>query len=544
MKVFFKRMLLLLLSVLMAVNLTSCFLFEEDHEGNIDRDGNPLFAYNYEDYESQEVRDLLETLFESLDTTGEHDRVLTLYSNLTKGLYRIRSQYVAAMISYNKNLYSEELFYEERYLKMSALYDEITAMIYKLYAEAYSTEYEEIFFGGLTEGEISDILKMAKCYDEEYVQLAAEYDALVSEYYDIEIIAGESDAKVAELYAKVIDVNNRIAKKFGYDNYLDYSYDLIYGREYAPEDVETVVDHCISYLIPVLEKAKELSDKKKISKEIYYYYYESALDGKAREELDAYFLSLGTSLNGAYKKFHDYGLYVASSETGLSYEAAFTDYFEDCMLPVCYFGPYYQDRLTVVHELGHFTHGYLTNNAPQSYDVAELNSQGNEMLFLAYESGKHSADFYAGLMQGEIFDMISTILMAELINAFEYAVYTAEDVDGASILVLFDQVCERFGGREVITELLDYDVSQYWQYVVVTQPGYYISYAVSGISALELYTVAMTDYERAVEMYETTVSQPIEGLSEMLVACGLSSPFEKTLYEQLSSRLLSMNFLQ
>ncbi len=544
MKKTYKPLLLFFLCTVLLLNLPGCSLWFGGVTYGTDFAGNSLFQYDYQPYETEEIRSQMADLSDLLEQPDSHDRVLAVYSQLMSRLERVQSQYTAAYLAYNVNLYSENMEYETQYLEMSTLYEELNTEYYRLIVKAYPTEYRDIFFAGLTEDEAAEILTDADSFDEEYLSLMAANDAIYTEYYDIEIVPGESDKKVAELYAKTVINNNRIAKKFGYAHYFDYAYKDVYGREYSPKDVEDFLDHSIAHLIPALEQIRKISDSKEIDRSVYDYYYDCALEGKIKGELDLYFESLGEGLNGIYHNFHEDQLFVSSSDDSRSYEVAYTDYFEQYSLPVCYFGPYYQDRLTVVHELGHFARAYLTNNAYQSYDAAELNSQGNEMLFLAYESTAREQDFYGALMTMELGDRLADILLAQLINRFEYAVYTAEQIDGETVLRLLDELCEQLGGAEYLKELLGYDVAEYWQYVVITQPAYYISYAISGVSALELYTVAMEDYSKAVEMYWILVSDPTEGLLEILPLCGLSDPFSENTFKVLSEQLLSMDFLQ
>ena len=61
---------------------------------------------------------------------------------------------------------------------------------------------------------------------------------------------------------------------------------------------------------------------------------------------------------------------------------------------MCYFGPGYQDMLTVLHELGHYGAMLINEGFDGSMDIAETHSQGNEYLFLSYlYTKRHSATY-------------------------------------------------------------------------------------------------------------------------------------------------------
>ena len=72
--------------------------------------------------------------------------------------------------------------------------------------------------------------------------------------------------------------------------------------------------------------------------------------------------------------------------------------------------------------------------------------------------------------------------------------------------------------------------------VVVEQPVYYISYAVSSIASIELYTVAKNDYGAAIDIYRDLIENVDleDGFLGNITAAGLSSPFDEEFYQEVS----------
>ena len=70
---------------------------------------------------------------------------------------------------------------------------------------------------------------------------------------------------------------------------------------------------------------------------------------------------------------------------------------------------------------------------------------------------------------------------------------------------------------------------------MVDQPVYYISYAVSAIAALDLYTMAVEDYESAVAAYQMLCENLNEELGFLgnLDTAGLAGPFQEKFYQRL-----------
>jgi oligoendopeptidase F len=77
-------------------------------------------------------------------------------------------------------------------------------------------------------------------------------------------------------------------------------------------------------------------------------------------------------------------------------------------------------------------------------------------------------------------------------------------------------------------------MNAYWRAVVVDQPVYYISYGVSAVGAMSLYTAAMEDYEGAMAKYQMLCEEPLEeGFLATLRAAGLDTPFDEEFYQDL-----------
>lgn len=538
------RILLIVLSLCLTISFVSCDSFSGPVD--IDHTGNPIFSYCGKDMVVQDVNELVSEIEAAIKDASEEE-VYALTNAFFSQLYQIQNQYLAAVMEYNIHFYEEEeTTWFDNYMHMTSLYNEWNAASYTLYALFADTRYEDVFMAGISEQEREDLVADSDAYDEEYLSLMASYEDLVNQYYEIDLQSEGATDKVAEIYASVASVNNKIAAKFGFNDYLTYAYDSIYAREYTPEDTEQLVNQAITFLIPILEENKPVNDltmNTRLYRELEAFYYDSALDGDGKEELDSYFESLGGELNRAYKLFHQYDLYYAASDPYLAYGSAYTDYSALHSLPICYFGPVYQSRMTVIHELGHFMRAYLTQNGYQSYDMAELNSQANEVLYLAFLKSCSDEEFYRYVLTEELRTKVAYVVEDLLINSFEYAVYSAAEktaITGEDVLRLFMETCERFGGYDYLCEILGYDVNLYWQYMVITQPGYYVSYGVSALSALELFVIAEEDYQKAVSIYHLIETDSAESLSDLLQSAGLSDPFDAVTFGNIAGAVKSI----
>ena len=77
----------------------------------------------------------------------------------------------------------------------------------------------------------------------------------------------------------------------------------------------------------------------------------------------------------------------------------------------------------------------------------------------------------------------------------------------------------------------------YWRYVTISSPCYYISYAVSALSVLQLYPMTSEDYDAAIasylKLFTYTDENPDMTTAEVLEYAGLYSFMDENLYKSL-----------
>ena len=212
---------------------------------------------------------------------------------------------------------------------------------------------------------------------------------------------------------------------------------------------------------------------------------------------------------------------------------AFTSYVYSTESPLCYFGPGYQSSLTVVHEMGHYYAATFEGGFDLPMDLAELQSQGNEWLMIAYLEKSFSSAAYEVLVDYMLYEQLCTVVICVIIDQFEQSVYQT-DVSAISDPDYLDsimrRVCSSYGGITFISEYVT-DINYYWRAVVLENPVYYISYGTSGLAALGLYLLAESDFDTAVAAYiEMVETAPTQGFCEAIEGAGLFSPFQESTY--------------
>ena len=95
---------------------------------------------------------------------------------------------------------------------------------------------------------------------------------------------------------------------------------------------------------------------------------------------------------------------------------------------------------------------------------------------------------FGAVEANQLFNIASTVLMSTAVDEFEQTVYAMDEatLKNADLQQLFVNIMKGYG----IADLFNTD---YWRYVAVDSPCYYISYAMSALPSLGIYAKAQKD---------------------------------------------------
>lgn len=195
----------------------------------------------------------------------------------------------------------------------------------------------------------------------------------------------------------------------------------------------------------------------------------------------------------------------------------------------------YYNLLTPIHEFGHYyasfyddTPDYLIEN---NIDIAEIQSQGMEMLFMNFYDDIYSKQSDA-MKALKIYDIINSVTSGFAIGEFEYtALERLNELTPETLIKLFDETLAKYN-----IEYNLYEVNHIFE-----QPAYYISYGVSALAAIDIWRISEDDYDKAVEMYDK-ISHVKSNSDESqfmsaLEKCGFSNVLTEEYIKQIASSL-------
>ena len=537
------------------------FTFGDDDKDILEAKHNELVAIldEAEDYDPD-----LHALTKEGELAEAYAAAETLYEEYSDLIFEAQGQYSIAMTLYYCNHRNDEL--EQRYNDMQTYYTDLVAKFYSLSQPWYDSMFREFFFEGATEEEINAFLFDSNAYaNEEYTELKNRNDAIELEFN--EITNPENDENVPEQYAEFVANNTRIAEILGYDNYLEYAYENVYDRDYTYQDAAQFVDYVKEYIVPVYN-----SIYSKWSRITGY------SGGLTQKDIDTYYSVVSNSFFEdplGNKLFNDYiddmnMAFTSNPEKQISfsdtlndlmsdgnmfrgtYEGAYVTYIRGVNLPIAYFGKGYDSASTIAHEFGHYMNEiYNDDEYSQSFDLLETHSQGQEMLFLDYVKDKLSGNALKLVETYSLLSTLQTIILATQVDCFEQAIYLnkyegpgAEEIMKDSKITADEYDAVYAGLSEYLGIHENYRVDEYWRYVTISSPCYYISYAISGVNALQIYANAKekgfdSAKESYLKLFTYTDVNPEMTTEEVLLYAGLTSYVDEQTFTLIKSSLLA-----
>lgn len=467
---------------------------------------------------------------EKLAIAGEDmDAIDAISDQLDEQFELLDAQNSIAMILYYADMKNEEL--TQQHLDCvdirTAAGDAYTQAVRRIYQSG--TPARDMLFEGWTEKDIDMLLK----YDERISELQKRNAEIEVDYR-----ATSKDDEKIKLYIELVQNNNEMAKIYGYKNYYTYAYDVVYDRDYGSEEIAKLRQLAQKNL-PLIFSSANSRFSRAFSK----------LNAAGQNRIVAFLYNdynrLNTDYVGEYLKVipesqrekMEQMLNVDSlfaSGAG-AMKGAFTTMIGD--RSYCYYGPDYANSSTIIHEGGHYYASCFADLGSIPLDLAEVHSQANEWLFLTHVGTYMQKDQYTALASYRMFNDLAMILICLMVDEFEEVVYSTDisKFKAADFDAIMNEICGKYIDVEYFKNNVT-DINAYWRAVVVDQPVYYISYAVSSIASLDLYGKAREDFAGAMEIYRKLCEEPVEdaGFLESIHAVGLYGPFEEEFYTMLT----------
>ena len=495
---------------------------------------------NYEFDES--VKDTIEDQFAKIEEMLQDNNLsrstafVLIYGQLLSNIYYVSDHANLAYLELSKDTSNEANNLKSQ--ELSFLANDYHARLVRLYEPIYDSVYSEEFYMDWEEEEIQKALKMGKMYSDKYVELKNKGDEYARKYEALDQTSDSFLADSASYYYDIVQNNLNLAKEMGEQSYTEYAYDMVYGRDYTPEDARYFHQYVKEYVVPLgksslqdLQGYKNLNSVLSATQKLI---DTSVTSDEMEKILTPYYKTLGNHYSKAFENFNQHYFSVNNKN---SLKGAYTFYLNYYRQPVCFFGPGSQALMTYIHEQGHYSAFYSSGGSIDSVDLCEVQSQSNEWLYLSYISSDYSEKDYLYLAKNFLLNDILTITMSACCDAFEQYVYAHPELKAGDYDRVFVEQAEELGAYDFLKSAMSYPPENYWHYAIVSNSLYYLSYAVSLIPTLEIYVTAEEQgFEQAVRLYETLSDvETGETFLEVLEKAGLSSPFDEQVFRRIQN---------
>ncbi len=311
-------------------------------------------------------------------------------------------------------------------------------------------------------------------------------DESLDEYYDIayneDMNDDEKNLAAAEIYLDILSM---------YDTETFYD---AYNRDFTPEQAVRLSKTVQDAFIPAGYAVEDAFYDVPHSEDIY---DAPVLFDNAFETIKEYSSKLSPSIGESASKLCDDKLY-SIAEGKDCYDGSFTvdlPMQNSALIYTYQYGDAY-DMLTAIHEFGHFYSSFYDETPTymqcNNIDIAEVQSQGMEMIFMQFYDEMYGEQSEA-MKVYKLYDIVDAAISGFLIGEFEY--WVLKNID----TITPEEVVGQF---DILMSAYDYDIDLYYISHLFEQPGYYISYGVSALAALDIWQTSLEDEKKAVEMYE------------------------------------------
>lgn len=492
----------------------------------------------------------------------KESELLALYDEILEDIRHLDTMDSLATIHYN--LDTTDAFYEEEmttldnyYTRLDNRMNELTGTILESsYQEAAKAAWGEEFIeryeinSKLNSPEIEELSEQENDLVTQYTKLlASEYTTELNGQTvtidDLDLTTDEGiqayseiyekkNAELGGIYLQLRDLRIQIAEKLGYDNYTDYAYDVL-GRDYTPEDAHNFSEKIRTEMLPAFGQM------------INNHYDElvnaingmQAGDGDLEAALPILKTALQKEFPGKMSEALDYmqsnKLYDFSAEPNKMH-AGYTTILNEYSAPFMFINSSdYRQPDTVAHEFGHYYNFYLMPelkwNDNNNLDAAEIHSQALELLMQPYYDQFFGADQAEGQKIYSIYSMISSILQGCAEDEFQQAVFANPDLTLEEVNELHSEIFYQFTGSELYYEWVE--IHHHFE-----TPFYYVSYATSAISALEIWAQSLDDRNQALSTYnQITQFTTNFKYRDALTSSGLKDPFTSDCVSEIAEKV-------
>lgn len=388
-------------------------------------------------------------------------------------------------------------------------------------------------------GEVLNLTQLGKYTQDADRDTRREASQTVASFFE------ENEAKLDEIYDKLVKVRDRMAKKLGYKNFVELGYKRMGRSDYTAEDVAAYRRQIAEVVVPIANKLRERQAKRIGIAPMKF--YDESLDfssGNAAphggkewmlERASVMYKDLSTDTDTFFKFMTERELFDLDAKKGKA-GGGYCTYMPKWRSPFIFanFNGTDHDMTVLTHEAGHAFQVFNSRDfeVPEylwpGMESAEIHSMSMEFftwpwMQLFFEDDTEKFKFQH--LQG----CVLFLPYGALIDEYQHFVYENPEVSPSERRAKFREIEKKYLPHRDYDGIRVLEDGGYWfrQGHVFASPFYYIDYTLAQVCALQFWKRDREDHEAAWKDYlrlcKAGGSKPFLGLVEL---AGLKNPFQ------------------
>lgn len=360
---------------------------------------------------------------------------------------------------------------------------------------------------------------------------------------------GKNRDELDRIYDELVTVRTRIARRLGYDSFIDLGYKRMERFDYTPDQVATYRELVRTYIVPLSSKLRKRQQQRLGVKELSYYDWNYFFEtGNPTPKGDRAWIvergqkmydELGEDIGDFFRMMQERDLLDLDTRKGKS-GGGYCESLPTYDIPFVFanFNKTQHDVEVLTHEIGHAFQSYASNAIPfldlktPTMESAEIHSMSMEFLTYPW-MGLFFQEDGEKFIYNHLSSAINFIPYGVMVDEFQHEVYANPGMSPEERRQLWATLESIYLPDKKNTGNTFLEEGGFWQRQghIYEDPFYYIDYTLAQVVALQFYLRDKEDHDKAWEDYKTLCRLGgSKSFLQLLNEVGLESPFvEKSL---------------
>lgn len=329
----------------------------------------------------------------------------------------------------------------------------------------------------------------------------------------------ENDEKIGDIYDKLVKLRTTMAKKLGYDSFIELGYKMLGRTDYDAKMVEGYRHEILKDLVPFTQKLfKRQAKRIKIKNPQYYDYNINFLSGNAKPHGDKDFMvkqaklmykELSPETDYFFNFMVDYELMDLEAKPGKA-PGGYMTYFPKYKAPFIFsnFNGTSGDVDVLTHEFGHAFQGYMSRNISvpdyrsPTLESCEIHSMSMEFLTYPWMNLFFGED-EEKYRYSHLVDAICFIPYGVTVDEFQHWVYSHPEATHDQRCKAYKEIEEKYLPNKKYDDVDIYARGRFWmkQRHIIESPFYYIDYTLAQVVAFQFFNEDRKNHKKAWAKY-------------------------------------------